>query len=161
MASNVALQIDARWERQVDTARLERAVSTTLESEGFASQPSLSIVIVGDEEMTRLHEAYRHEEGTTDVLSFPYDSETPDPDNEMAGYLGDIILCYPQAARQAADEGGHTTQDELDLLTVHGVLHLLGYDDETPAEQAQMWAHQARVMAKLALGHVAPRSHNH
>jgi probable rRNA maturation factor len=77
----------------------------------------------------------------------------------MEGYLGDIIICYPQAARQAEEEG-HPTQDELDLLAVHGTLHLLGYNDETPEDQKVMWSRQEAVMRRLGLGIVAPRSGN-
>lgn len=155
MASNVELQIDARWARQVDPERLRRAVRTTLDVEGIGGEPGLTIVIVGDEEMTQLHEAYRNEPGTTDVLSFPYDQSTLDATGEMAGYLGDIIICYPQAARQAEEEG-HSTQSELDLLAVHGILHLLGYDDETPDGRLLMWVRQERVLRRLGLSGIAP-----
>lgn len=154
--SNVELQIDERWAPQVDQDRLRRAVTTTLEAEGVVGAPGVTVVLVGDEEMASLHEAYRNEPGTTDVLSFPYDQATPDPGSEMAGYLGDIVICYPQAARQAEEEG-HSTQDELDLLAVHGTLHLLGYDDEDPNNRLLMWARQARVLRQLGLGAVVGR----
>jgi len=156
VASNVELQIDERWAPQVDPARLQRAVTTTLEVEGISGEPGVTVVLVGDEEMIHLHEAYRNEPVTTDVLSFPYDQSEPDPSGEMVGYLGDVVICYPQAARQAEEEG-HSTQNELDLLAVHGTLHLLGYDDETANDQLLMWAHQERVLHRLSLGAVAPR----
>lgn len=159
MQSNVELQIDERWAPQVNPDRLRRAVNATLEIEEVAGEPGVAIAIIGDEEMAQLHEAYRNEPGTTDVLSFPFDPDPFDPGQEMEGYLGDIIICYPQAARQAEEEG-HPTQDELDLLAVHGTLHLLGYNDETPEDQKVMWSRQEAVMRRLGLGIVAPRSGN-
>lgn len=157
MPSSVALQIDPRWAPQVDAERLERAVLTALEVESIRGAPGVTVVVVGDDEMAQLHEAYRHVAGTTDVLAFPFDPESHDPEGEMAGYLGDIIICYPQAARQAEEEE-HSTQDELDLLAVHGTLHLLGYDDEAPEARRRMEARQERIMLFLGLDDVAPRS---
>ncbi|HEX8682881.1 MAG TPA: rRNA maturation RNase YbeY [Ardenticatenaceae bacterium] len=151
--SRIHIQIEPQYEPRVDAARLERAARAVFEAEGLAGDPALSLVIVGDEEMTRLHEAYRDEPGTTDVLAFNYEDEAED--EEMAGYLGDVIVCYPQAERQRTE--GTEVQDELDLLAAHGTLHLLGYDDETPEEKARMWQQQQLVMERLGLGHVAPR----
>jgi probable rRNA maturation factor len=69
------------------------------------------------------------------------DAESPE------GYLGDIALC-PQVAEQQAPAAGHTTQDEVDLLTVHGILHLLGYDHAEPDEHAVMFGLQAELLDK-------------
>jgi probable rRNA maturation factor len=151
-ANRIHIQIEPLYEAQVDTARLSRAVQAVFDLESLTDTPALSLVVVGDEEMTRLHEAYRDEPGTTDVLSFPYEDEGEG--EEMEGYLGDVIVCYPQAERQRTE--GSFVQDELDLLAVHGTLHLLGYDDETSDAKALMWQQQERVMEKLGLSHVAP-----
>lgn len=151
---NIGLQVDSKWEKEVDSQRLKEAILMTLKLEQIGKKVQLSLVIVGDEEMTDLHESYRSESGTTDVLTFAYENEAEV--EEMRGYLGDIIVSYEQASRQARGEG-HNTQDELDLLAVHGTLHLLGYDDETVAEKQEMWQRQHQVMQALALGHVAPR----
>ncbi|MGB0388185.1 MAG: rRNA maturation RNase YbeY [Ardenticatenaceae bacterium] len=155
-SQHIEIQIDSRWAEEVDVTRIQRAIVTTLKLDPESAQlndSTLSFVIVGDEEITRLHESYRAESGTTDVLTFPYEEDALV--EEMRGYLGDIIVCYPQAARQGGAEG-HSVQDELDLLAVHGTLHLLGYDDETPAEKKSMWRQQRQVMAQLGLPHVAP-----
>ena len=149
----IEIQVDARWSSQVNTERLENAVRTTFQLEGILSEPGLSLVIVGDEEMSRLHEHYRNDPETTDVLTFPYEDEGVE---EMVGYPGDIVICYPQAARQGADEG-HSAQDELDLLAVHGTLHLLGYEDEDPVARVRMWQQQRAVMERLGMGGIAPR----
>jgi len=154
----IEFHINTPWVDKVDRNRIERAIVTTLQLQSEQIEGleacSLSFVVVGDEEMTRMHESYRAEAGTTDVLTFP--SHEDDLPEEMQGYLGDIIACYPQAARQGHAEG-HEPQDELDLLAVHGTLHLLGYDDETAQEKVRMWQEQRAAMEQLELGHVAPR----
>jgi probable rRNA maturation factor len=151
--SNLQLQIDPRWDQQVDPTSLERAITTVFEVEGVPSAAELSLVIVGDDEMSRLHEAYRGEPGTTDVLSFPYEASEIGEVEEMSRYLGDIIVCYEQAERQAADEG-HGTAEELVLLAVHGALHLLGYDDEALEDKSLMWRQQQAIMERLGLRHI-------
>ncbi len=94
-----------------------------------------------------LNKQWMDKEGPTDVLSFPMDELTPGRDDEEApeGYLGDIALC-PQVAEQQAPAAGHTTQDEVNLLTVHGILHLLGYDHAEPAEHKEMFGVQGRLL---------------
>ncbi len=148
------LQITGSLSTRVDGRRLVRAARTALEAEGVDRPVALTVVVVDDAEMERLHVAYRGEAGTTDVLTFPFD---PLPGGDEEGeYLGDVVIAWPQAARQAG-EMGHAPQDEVDLLVVHGVLHLLGYDDEEPEARSRMWARQAHIMGRLGLGHVAPR----
>jgi probable rRNA maturation factor len=147
------LQIAPQWEQQVNRAPIVAAVRSTLHAEAPRDNANLTLVIVDDVEMARLNSEYREEEGTTDVLTFPYEDDGVDED--MAGYLGDVIICYEQAARQAADEG-HSTDEELLLLAVHGTLHLLGYDDETPEEKQKMWSRQSAIMQELGIGHISP-----
>ncbi len=154
MSTSVHLQISGSLSNRVDAKRLRRAVEATLAEEGVDRPVALTIVVVDDEEMSDLHEAYRGEAGPTDVLTFPF--EPPNGVDEEGAYLGDIVLCLPQAMRQAGEEG-HPWQDEVDLLAVHGVLHLLGYEDETPEGRARMWRRQARILDRVGLGHVAPR----
>lgn len=152
-SKNILLQVDKKWEKEVDSQRLKQAILMSLKLAQIREEVQLSLVIVGDEEMTRLHESYRSESGTTDVLTFAYEDEADN--EEMRGYLGDIIVSYEQAIRQAVPYG-HKTQDELDLLAVHGTLHLLGYDDETKAEKEEMWLRQHQIMQALGLESVAP-----
>jgi probable rRNA maturation factor len=88
-------------------------------------------------------------EGPTDVLAFPMDELRPGHVNEEPeeGVLGDLVLC-PSVAEQQAETAGHAVQDELDLLTVHGILHLLGYDHSEPGEHREMFGLQARLLAE-------------
>lgn len=100
----------------------------------------LSLVLCSDAHIAALNAQWRGKEGPTDVLSFPQDDEV---------VLGDLVLSVPTAQRQA-EERGYTLQDELRVLLVHGLLHLLGYDHELgPAEHQEMAEAEARVLGRL------------
>jgi probable rRNA maturation factor len=117
----------------------------------------LSMLLVDEAHMTNLHEKWMEEPGPTDVLSFPMDELRPhsmagpnrargrDSDEPEPVLLGDVVLC-PQVAAVQAKQHGHSTQAELELLTVHGVLHLLGYDHAEPEEEAEMFALQNELL---------------
>ena len=152
----IQITLPPPWDGPVDAERLRRAARAALSAEQAAPDAALSLVVVDDEEMAALHGHYRADPTTTDVLTFPFDP-SGEPEEEMAGYLGDVVICYDQAARQAADEG-HGVQEELELLVVHGVLHLLGYEDEAGDEARRaMWARQAAILGTLGLAAIAPR----
>jgi len=108
--------------------------------------------------ITVLNEKWMGSTGPTDVLSFPMDElkpgRKPDGDRDAeapAGYLGDIALC-PQVAEQQAPAAGHSAKDEVELLTVHGLLHLLGYDHATPDEHSEMFGIQSRLLLEWQSG---------
>jgi probable rRNA maturation factor len=103
----------------------------------------LGITLVDDERMSTLHEDWMHEPGPTDVLSFPIDELTSAPKGvePVPGVLGDIVLCPSFIGRQAAD-AGRTLDQELQFLTTHGTLHLIGYDHATQADYDAMFALQ-------------------
>lgn len=110
-------------------------------------QAELSVILVDEAAMEQLHVQWMDEPGPTDVLSFPMDELRPGSDEEEspAGLLGDVVLC-PQVATKQAETAGHTTQEELLLLTTHGILHLLGYDHAEPDEEKEMFALQRRLL---------------
>ncbi|MHB1063899.1 MAG: rRNA maturation RNase YbeY [Georgenia sp.] len=107
----------------------------------------LSILLVTPDVMSELHERWMDEPGPTDVLSFPMDEMRPGRPGEepTPGMLGDIVLCPEVAAKQALD-AGHSTVEELLLLTTHGILHLLGYDHAEPEEEKEMFGLQRRLL---------------
>lgn len=109
----------------------------------------LSILLVDEAAMERLHVQWMDEPGPTDVLSFPMDELRPTPPGQdpAPGLLGDVVLCPAVAIRQAA-AAGHGVDAELDLLTVHGILHLLGYDHADSAEEREMFGLQDRLLAQ-------------
>lgn len=107
----------------------------------------VALLIVGDDEMARLHEQYKQSPGTTDVLTFDLRESPAD------AIEGDIALCIDEAARQAQSRG-HEVRLELLLYAVHGLLHLCGYDDQTRAQYARMHRREDELLEKAGLGPV-------
>ena len=136
----------------VDEAGLVALARFTLEQMRIHPLAELSLLLVDERTMTDLHERWMGEPGPTDVLSFPMDELRPphldgnrtDPSPEP-GLLGDVVLC-PKVAADQARKAGHTTQEELELLCVHGILHLLGYDHAEPEEHAEMFGLQDQLL---------------
>jgi probable rRNA maturation factor len=108
----------------------------------------LCIKAVDEETITSLNEQWMDKEGPTDVLAFPMDELRPGLVNEEPeeGVLGDLVLCPAVAAKQAVT-AGHATDAEIELLTVHGILHLLGYDHAEPEEHKEMFGLQDELLA--------------
>lgn len=108
---------------------------------------TVSVACVGEDHMEELHEKWMDEPGPTDVMSFPMDEMRPGIAGEPAplGILGDIVLCPAFAERQAV-EAGHAREDELDLLVVHGMLHLVGFDHAEPEEHRVMFDLQGAIL---------------
>jgi probable rRNA maturation factor len=131
----------------VDLPRIQAQAVHLLDRLHLDPDAELSILLVDEEEMTRLHVEWMDEPGPTDVLSFPMDDlRAGDPAGpRVAGILGDIVLCPSVAARQA-EAAGHATDVELALLLTHGVLHLLGHDHAEPEEHERMFALQAELL---------------
>jgi probable rRNA maturation factor len=131
----------------VDVVALTRLCRFAMRRMRLHPATELTLRLVDPATIAVLNKQWMDKEGPTDVLSFPMDELTPGRDGEEApeGYLGDIALC-PQVAEQQAPAAGHTTQDEVNLLTVHGILHLLGYDHAEPAEHKEMFGVQGRLL---------------
>ena len=128
------------------TQRLARFVMDRMRVHPLAE---LSVTAVDEATMAELNAKWMEKDGPTDVLAFPMDELRPGMVNEEPeeGVLGDLVLC-PSVAAQQAETAGHSTIDELDLLTVHGILHLLGYDHAEPEEHTEMFGLQARLLAE-------------
>lgn len=109
----------------------------------------LCIKAVDEETIAGLNEQWMDKEGVTDVLAFPMDELRPGLVNEEPeeGVLGDLVLC-PAVAERQGQSAGHGTLAEVELLTVHGILHLLGYDHAEPEEKAEMFGLQDRLLAE-------------
>jgi probable rRNA maturation factor len=112
-----------------------------------APDADLTLVLTGDEEIRALNRDFLAADTPTDVLSFPADE--PDPETGRR-YLGDVVISLPRAAAQAAARG-HAVEAEVQLLVVHGVLHLLGHDHADEDGKRRMWAVQAEILASLGL----------
>jgi len=156
----------------VDEALLKRAVEMTLALHGGVSNAQVGVTLVDDEAIRQLNQRFRGIDRPTDVLSFPmidygdgYE-EGADPWEEDAALqlekdpltgevmLGDLVLSMPTADRQAR-QFGHSASRELAYLTVHGMLHLLGYDHETRGDKVLMRALEEKVLLALGLPRTA------
>jgi probable rRNA maturation factor len=134
----------------VDESLIVSVARYALDAMRVSPAVELAITAVTLDTMSELHERWMDEPGPTDVMSFPMDElveDTRRPDAPEIGpaLLGDIVLC-PAFAKDQAVKAGHTLSDELHLLTVHGVLHLLGYDHAEPDEEREMFALQNRLL---------------
>lgn len=146
----ITIEITDEFTHRIDQAIIQEAVNATLGHHAILDV-SLTVVITGDHQVHQLNQQYRGVDASTDVLSFP--AGYLDPESGTT-YLGDVILSYPRAAAQAL-ERGESIEDEIQLLVVHGTLHTLGYDHESPGEKAQMWASQDAILKQLGIsGHI-------
>ncbi len=137
----------------VDVVALTRLCRFVMRRMRLHPATELTVRLVDTDTITVLNEKWMDAKGPTDVLSFPMDELTPGRDEEAAteGYLGDIALC-PQVAEQQAPAAGHSTSDEIELLAVHGILHLLGYDHGSPDEHREMFGVQGRLLLEWQQG---------
>jgi probable rRNA maturation factor len=110
-----------------------------------------SVVLVGDAEMSRLHEQFMQIAGPTDVLTFPMDE-----DARGRVTAGEVFVCVPEARRRSKDHGS-TLNHEVLLYALHGMLHLCGYDDTTPAAYRRMHRAEDRLLTQLGVGAVFSR----
>lgn len=147
------IHIETNPSVQADIAQeiLERAALAVLAHQSIDGD--LTIVLTDDSQLRELNHDYLDIDAPTDVLSFPA-SET-DPETARR-YLGDILISIPRAEGQA-HTAGHPLEAEAQLLTVHGTLHLLGFDHARVAEKKRMWKVQAEVLARLGLSGIEIR----
>jgi probable rRNA maturation factor len=145
--TRIHTQIAPRYVDLIKPARLKQAANAALDQQRVTDRVELTIVIAGNAQLRQLNRQFRHIDAPTDVLSFNAADET--------AYLGDVIISYPQARAQAR-AGGHPIEAELQLLVVHGVLHLLGHDHDTAAKKAQMWRAQAAALRAIRAAIMEP-----
>lgn len=137
---------------EIDAALIASVARFALDALHVNPAAELSVLAVTEETMSELHERWMDEPGPTDVLSFPMDelldtTRRPDAPDTGPALLGDIVLC-PEYARGQARKAGHTLADELHLLTVHGVLHLLGHDHADAETERAMFGLQNRLLTE-------------
>ncbi|MGB4594537.1 MAG: rRNA maturation RNase YbeY [Anaerolineaceae bacterium] len=129
----------------MEKSRFELAANETLRALGYENLLSVVVKLTGDREIQKLNKLYRGIDKSTDVLSF--ENEYTDPENGEH-YLGDIMISVETAATQA-EAHGNTLQHEIEMLLVHGVLHLAGHDHANKKERAQMATLQDQVLTKI------------
>ncbi|MFI2752471.1 rRNA maturation RNase YbeY [Cellulomonas sp. P22] len=143
----MSIEVNNESGAEVDEAEFAALARYVLDAMHVHPQTELSILLVGTDVMSELHVQWMDEPGPTDVLSFPMDELRPGRAGEQtpAGLLGDVVLC-PEVAAEQARVAGHSTAEELLLLTTHGILHLLGYDHAEPEEEKEMFALQRQLL---------------
>lgn len=151
---SITIEVEEPFLETVDPELLEEAARAVLIHEGVG-RAALAVVVTDDETVRRLNRDYRGVDASTDVLSFAAQegeeldgSLPPELAAELKENLGDLFIAFPYAATQA-ERYGHSMEAELQLLVVHGCLHLLGYDHDSPERQAKMWGAQAEILARL------------
>lgn len=157
-SSRVTIAVDTALKGVGDAALLRRAVAAALEAEERGTGYAVDVRVTDDAAIQALNREHRGVDQPTDVLSFPLqDGDGAEPTGPSfvlppgaVVHLGDVVLSWPRAAAQAA-EYGHAVEREAAYLAVHGVLHLLGYDHEQPADAPIMRAHEEAVMDRLGL----------
>ncbi|UCF28338.1 MAG: rRNA maturation RNase YbeY [Chloroflexota bacterium] len=148
----VLLDLSATYSQHLDQALIERTVLATLKHQGISPDADLSVVITDDTRLHQLNRDFLGIDAPTDVLSFPAGHTDPDTNRK---YLGDVIISFPTACRQA-DQFGHSISSEITLLIVHGILHLLGHDHMKPGEKSSMWSAQTEILDSLGLDIKSP-----
>ena len=146
----ISTHVDAAFAGRVDVAALERLARQAVVSEGVPAPAELGLVISDDDTLRDLNRRYRGIDEATDVLSFGLESAEPfvsPPDGVHR--LGEVIVSFPAAERQAREAGG-PLEDELAHLVVHGVLHLLGYNHQQPEEARAMRAREEALLGGAA-----------
>jgi probable rRNA maturation factor len=136
---------------EVDESMLMRITEYNLAQLHVSPDADVAIILVDEGAMEALHVQWMDEPGPTDVLSFPMDELRPGTDGKLtpAGLLGDIVLC-PQVADAQAKVAKHSLMDELNMLTTHGLLHLLGFDHAEPEQEREMFTLQAELLHGFA-----------
>jgi probable rRNA maturation factor len=150
--ARIDVQIAGRYRGKVRPVTLRAAAQAALAQQRVKQHVELTIVITGNAQLRSLNRTFRAVDAPTDVLSFATDEQLR---SDMI-YLGDVVISYP-TARAQAHAGGHPVAAELQLLVVHGVLHLLGHDHDTETEKKAMWKAQAAVLKKIGAAIVEPK----
>lgn len=154
------LLINNQQEKVIITSEMEKLLyevaDRVIQGEEMNMEPEISILLVDDQEIQSLNQRYRGINHPTDVLSFAMADEIEGEDAsqfvvlEGNNILGDIVISLETAKRQA-EEYGHSLERELGFLTVHGILHLLGYDHGTEEDSVKMRTQEEKILTQLGL----------
>ena len=138
---------------EISADMVEKAAREALKHQSAPEDSDLTIVLTDDAQLHELNRQWMGVDAPTDVLSFPADETDPESGNR---YLGDILISVQRAAEQAKT-AGHAVEAEVQLLVIHGVLHLLGHDHAEADEKTKMWQAQGEILSALGLGQIQVR----
>ena len=149
----INILIDKKFKKYIKSSWLKNIVLQMLNAENVGAKSEIGLVIADNKKIQELNLKYLEEDRPTDVLSFPMNeqlSNSPDfvnvPDGKL--HLGEVIISYPQAVRQAA-EHNHSTEKEIAILVIHGILHLLGYDHDIPEREQAMRQRELAILTEI------------
>ena len=145
---SIHIQIEKEFRGMAQRSFLRRVAEKALRAEGVDSVAEVGLVVAGDDRVRELNHRYRGQDSATDVLAFSLEEGEFVPPADGIRRLGEVIISCPQAQRQALEQG-HSLLQELALLVVHGILHLLGYDDEEPELEPKMREREAEILKGL------------
>ena len=153
MTEEISIQVEKTFHNLIDKKWIRRIAKNVLKSEGIPPPFEASLVFTCSETVQKLNRDYRGGDRPTDVLAFymlhQQEAESSfilPPDKTL--HLGEVIISYPQAATQA-EEQGHSVQKELALLTIHGILHLLGYNHKEPEGENKMRGREKELLEEV------------
>lgn len=141
----MAIEIINNTRQDYSNLKLESLLAFGMAQMEINPDCDLNLMLVDEGEMTELHIKWMDESGPTDVLSFPMDEI--EPGYKEVGVLGDIVLC-PTVALTQAQKAGHSFEHEAAILSMHGLLHILGFDHAEPEEEKEMFALQESLVAR-------------
>ena len=149
----INILIDKEYKSGIKAAWLKNIARQVQKAENVSEKSEMGLKITGDEEIHRLNLQYLDEDRPTDVLSFPMNEQVDAapvfvkvPDGKL--HLGDIVISYPTALKQAR-EHHHPVEREIAILLIHGILHLLGYDHDIPARKQKMNRRETAILATI------------
>jgi probable rRNA maturation factor len=148
----VFLELDPTFAESPDLPDFNQVVFTVFKHQGIPIESDVTIALVDDDHIRKLNREFLGADKPTDVLAFPADHIDPDTNHRN---IGDIVISYPRAVAQAIS-AGQPVSSELCLLTVHGLLHLLGFDHERPESKAEMWLVQSIIFNKMGIKIISP-----
>lgn len=148
-AYTVHIQIHEEYAGEVKPGLLRAAARAALRHEAAPELAQMTIALTGDDALRALNKRFLGIEAPTDVLSFPFDNTPHAAGFQGKLYLGDIAISFPRAQAQA-QAAGHAVASELQLLAVHGVLHLLGHDHAAETDRVEMFAAQEDILSSLS-----------
>jgi probable rRNA maturation factor len=150
LSVKLSVHVDPQFAAKVNDEHLGEVAERVLRAEDVDRAATVGLLVTDDETISRLNLQYRGEDRETDVLAFAMDDDldgfvTPP---SLPAHLGEIVVSYPRARAQAM-EYGHGVEEELDRLLIHGLLHLLGYDDSNDEQREKMWARQESLLRSV------------
>lgn len=151
MEIELSIQTDPEFQGKVDQERVSELILRTLSHEGITTPLSMGLLVTDDGTIKKLNLTYRGQDSETDVLAFGTNKaqsrfiSAP----SIPPHLGDVVVSYPRAVAQA-EEYGCSVEQELHRLVVHGMLHLLGYDDQSDEEREKMWNKQETILRQFS-----------